>query len=87
MSYNHRNSVLPDHTKASIDRYVNQRAAPGGFLSAVISNDLVGAVSTADNKNLDGLPAAVSYLYNECPSGCWGSPEKYHDWLSGGKTE
>lgn len=35
---------IPEHTKAALDRYVNDRIPPGGFLTAVLTNDLTGAV-------------------------------------------
>jgi hypothetical protein len=27
------------------------------------------------------LPAIVAYLYNECPSGCWGRSGAFMDWI------
>jgi len=67
--------MIPDHTKAALDRYVNDRILPGGFLIAVLSNDLFGAVGRADSQNLAALGDIVKYIYNELPSGCWGSKE------------
>ena len=48
--------MIPAHTKAALDRYVNDRLLPGGFLTAVLSNDLFGAVGSADSENLAALP-------------------------------
>ncbi len=67
---------------ASIDRYVNDRIPPGGFLTAVLSNDLTQAVARADDTNIRLLPEYVRYCYNEIPSPCWGSPERVEAWLS-----
>lgn len=65
----------------AIRRYIDKGIEPGGFLAAVICNDLRGAVGRADAENLSQLPAFVSYFYNDAPSSCWGSPEKFEAWL------
>ena len=71
-----------EHLIPSITRYVQARIPTGGFLKAVLSNDLKEAVFQADDENIDLLPQIVKYLYNEVPSGCWGSPEKVRTWLA-----
>lgn len=73
--------MIPAHTKAALDRYVNDRILPGGFLTAVLSNDLFGAVGYADSQNLAALSDIVRYVYNELPSGCWGSKEAIWKWI------
>ena len=65
--------MIPAHTKAALDRYVQHKILPGQFLMSVLSNDLFGAVSRADSENLAALPDIVKFIYNELPSGCWGS--------------
>jgi hypothetical protein len=67
--------MIPSHTKAALDRYVNQKYLPGGFLMAVLSNDLFGAVGRADSENLAALPDIVKYVYNQMPANSWGSQE------------
>jgi hypothetical protein len=47
----------------------------GDFLRAVLSNNLMEAVGRADGYNIRTLPAICSYVYNELPSNCHGSPE------------
>lgn len=73
--------MIPAHTKAALDRYVNDRLLPGGFLTAVLSNDLFGAVGQADSENLAALPEIVRYVYNELPSGSWGSKDRIWRWV------
>ena len=73
--------AIPAHTKAALDRYVNDRIMPGGFLTAVLSNDLFGAVAHADRSNLEALTEIVKYVYNELPSGCWGSKDIMWRWV------
>ena len=75
--------MIPAHTKAALDRYVNDRILPGGFLTAVLSNDLFGAVGKADSENLAALPDIVRYIYNEVPSGCWGTKDIIWKWVEG----
>ncbi len=70
--------MIPAHTKAALDRYVNQKYLPGGFLMAVLSNDLFGAVGRADSENLAALPDIVKYVYNHMPANSWGSVDKVY---------
>lgn len=72
---------IPDHTKGALERYVIRGIGPGGFLTAVLSNDLKGACTRADIENRDALFSIVSWLMNYAPSGCWGSKERVSDWL------
>jgi len=66
---------------AAIRRYVDEGLYPGGFLTAVICNDLNGAINRADDENLHNLPAFVAYFYNQTPIGCWGSQENMRVWM------
>ena len=64
-------------------RYVEKRWRPGGFLTAVLSNDLKEAFGRADEKSRAGLFAIVKWLYNEAPSTCWGNSDRVEAWLQG----
>ena len=75
--------MIPSHTLAALNRYVNYKMAPGGFLTAVLSNDLFGAVARADSENAAALQDIVTYIYNELPAGCWGSKEQVARFLRG----
>jgi len=66
---------------ASILRYADQHVPTGGFLRAVLENDLLGAIRRADDDNIRVLREIVCYCYDEIPSRCWGSPEKVGAWL------
>lgn len=72
---------MPDDTKASLDRYVKEKIPTGGFLYAVLTNDLFEAVGRADIQNRHALFEICRYIYNELPLGCWGSVEKVSNWL------
>ena len=71
---------LPEHLQDSMERYIEDGIRSGGFLTAVLSNDLKGAVNVADSGNIKLLPDIVTWLYNEAPQGCWGSTENVQDW-------
>lgn len=73
---------IPIDVEQSLDRYVENYCPTGGFLRAVLENDLVGAFGKADIQNTNALKAIVTYVYNNIPADSWGSPEKVKKWLS-----
>jgi len=75
--------MISNNTKESLERYVNHRIQPGGFLTAVLSNDLFGAVTRADRENKLALSEICQYIYNEVPSNAWGSSDAVHNYLKG----
>jgi hypothetical protein len=66
-----------------IRRYVKDRIRPGDFLCAVLRNDLKSAFVYADDTSIETMHSIVGWLWNEVPSVCWGSPEKFDAWLAG----
>lgn len=77
----------PENIKESLKGYVEQGHQPGGFLIAVLSNDLVDSIGRADGYNIVALPSIVSYVYWKTPRACWGSREDVRAWLNGGWKE
>lgn len=75
--------MIPAHTLAALDRYVNHRLQPGGFLTAVLSNDLFSAVGRADSQNKLALAEICQYIYNEVPGNAWGSSDAVRNYLKG----
>ena len=75
-----RYSAIPPRTLEAIDCYVSERVAVGDFLTAVLENNLSGAMNAADDENMAALEMIVRYCYNHIPAGCWGSPEKVAAW-------
>ncbi len=73
--------MLPSNTKASIDRYANDKVPTGGFLYAVLTNDLFEAVGRADHVNINCLPDICEYIYNNIPYNSWGSVDAVKKWL------
>lgn len=73
---------LPKHLHAGLERYVHSGIPPGGFLRAVLCNDLRLAVLRADDVSRADLANIVTYLYQSVPSLAWGSPEAYETWIA-----
>ena len=80
-NYIFRDFYIPEYMMEGLRRYIDHGQRPGGFLTAVICNDLRQACATADDVNLRNIPAYVAYFYNEAPSPCWGSREKMDKWI------
>ena len=73
--------MIPKNTLAGLKRYIKDRIHPGGFLIAVLENNLRKSFRQADKANREALFEIVCHCYNELPSICWGSPEKVKNWL------
>jgi hypothetical protein len=87
MAYTLSEMTLPDDLKETIDRYIEHGVPTGGFLEAVICNDLKEACGRADEQNLRIIPAIVSYFYNEAPMACWGKPDSFQNWIDKKREE
>ncbi len=72
---------VPVETMRGLMAYLLNGTPPGGWLTAVLCNDLSMAVLKADETNLKALPATVAYVYQEIPSAAWGSPQKVRTWI------
>jgi len=67
----------------SLQRYVNNKIPTGGFLHALLANDLRETFARADGVNIAKIFQIVCYCWNEIPAVCWGSYEKVDEWLKG----
>ncbi len=74
---------LPEHMRDAARRYIEDRIAPGGFLTAVLENNLAEAFGRADRINSKHIGDWVHWLYWDIPSEAWGSPEAVGTWLQG----
>ena len=79
--------MIPTRTKETIDLYVSHGCEPGGFVYAVLCNDLFGAIARADIENRANLQAICQYIYNDICSDCWGSKEKVQSWMKQKRAE
>lgn len=78
---------IPEHMLKALIAYRDEGQPVGGFLEAVIANDLVGAAVRADSTNINLLPSYANWLYNETPLSSWGSRQAYHSWVEGKASE
>lgn len=69
--------------KFSLDEYIVHRVPTGGFLNAVLTNNLFEAFSRADLGNRRNMFEIVSYIYQNFPIGSYGSPKLVKEWLEG----
>ena len=72
------------HMTDAVERYLLHGIEGGGFLTAVLANDLKGAAGRADVTNLGNLHAWAGWLYNSCPPAAQGSYEKVEAWCRSG---
>jgi len=74
---------MREEIKESLWLYYNSRVPTGGFLQAVLENNLIEAFARADEDNQSSMFEIVKYVYNELPLICYGSPAKVKKWLNG----
>lgn len=70
--------------QAALVRHIVERRPTGHFVTALLSNNLLETVNRADDENILAVRALVTWLYNDAPGPCWGSPEKVKAWLAEG---
>lgn len=80
-NYHVEYDILPKHMRDGAKRYIEDRIAPGGFMTAVLENNFVEAVGRADATNKLHLENWAHWLMWQCPSKAWGSPLKVKTWL------
>lgn len=73
--------LVPAYMWGGVSRYMVNRIAPGSFLEALFSNDLMGAMGRADDVNADNIRQYCQFLYNYAPRGSYGSPDNVRAWL------
>jgi hypothetical protein len=72
----------PENIVAGLLNYRDFRLPTGGFLRAVLSNDLRTAVALGDPQSLTHLRDVIAWLYDAMPSVAWGSASAVNDWLA-----
>lgn len=78
---------IPEHCRKGLKDYIENGVETGGFLRAVIENNLVEAFNRADLTNQERLRDYAWFLYNHAPVSSWGSKLNYETWIKiGGKT-
>jgi hypothetical protein len=75
---------IPAHTMEALDSYFLKGYQPGGFLTSVLTNNLIGAVNSADSANRHAIYEIVKWLTTEAkvPPGSWGCAENIVIWVN-----
>ena len=76
--------AIPERLRAGILRYVDHGIQPGGFLTAVLMNDLGAATGRADPESLQVLPMIVLWFQNNHPE-LYG-PENFRKHLNASRS-
>lgn len=72
--------TVPKATVDKLKAYAEKGHPLGGFLQAVVNNNLESACARADSYNVNVLAAIVMFVYNELPLGCHGNADAYECW-------
>lgn len=72
---------LPEHMHDGLRLYLEHGIEPGGFLRAVLENDLCGAAARADSVNRSRL-ADYATVLSALPMSAWGSRERVNGWMA-----
>lgn len=75
---------IPQHMWESVRNYIEHGFAPGGFLYAVLTNNLADSFNKGDMLNAQSLGNYVRFMWWEIDSDAWGSPEKVDAWIKKG---
>ena len=54
---------------------------PGGFLTAVMANDLYRAATVSDIANVDNLAYVAKFVVYALPQACYGNYDQIKNWL------
>jgi hypothetical protein len=75
-------SNVPGTLHTGLVEYFAARRPTGGFLRAVLENDLGQAAMRGDEINRWHVADIALFLFNYCPAPAWGSPAKVDAWLA-----
>ena len=70
----------------ALELYRDEHRPTGGFLRAVLENDLLEAVGRADPVSLAAIREIVLWAHWELPGGSHGSPAAVEAWLRAEET-
>lgn len=69
---------------SALERYFHHHIETGGFLRAVLENDLTQAVQRMNPRDIEVLWALMQLLLEAAPSNAWGDKDKVAAWLKDG---
>ena len=73
---------IPPHMQSAITRYLEHGVNPGGFVTAVLENNLSEAVCRADDTNSTLLREYIMVMTWMLPAHAWGSRSRVEAWTS-----
>lgn len=76
--------VPVDYMADGMKMWVEYGLLPGSFGTALLKNDLLGAVRAADSNNRAALADWAAWMDWTLPAKCWGSPELVGAWAAAG---
>ncbi len=76
-------SLIPEHMRGAVSRYVMHGLHPGGFLPAIICNDLQSAVARADSVNQSRIADYIRFFSSHVPRAAWGAESMMNKWMKG----
>jgi hypothetical protein len=82
LAHTMRSYDLPPYMIEGVFYYLVHHLEPGSFLMSLFSNDLKNTIRQADDINGRRIKEWLSLMYNEFPSGSWGSEKKVQEWLA-----
>jgi len=76
--------LTPEGLRPGLIRHILRGDFVGGFLTAFLENDLIGAVSRADADSYKGMRELCQFIHNYSPRDCHGSREIVRAWQKRG---
>jgi hypothetical protein len=76
--------LVPEHMRSALRMFVEHGIEPGGFMRAVLENNLSWAFARADAINRTRIGDIVNFMNWHAPAACWGSPERVANWIAAG---
>lgn len=71
--------MIPRRMWSEMARYLLYGERPGPLLTAILRNDLIGAVRERDDNGPE-IVSIVTFLMHNAPARCWGSDEAFNAW-------
>lgn len=72
---------MKEAIEAGLRAYADHGVPPGGFLEAVLTNNLMEAFGSADAENTADMREIVTFVRWEIPAACHGDWEAVDRWL------
>ena len=77
----HQQYTLNEYLEPALDNYLIHGIQPGSFMTAVLCNDLHGAINRADSGNLINFALVCNEIIHRCPPDAFGSEQHVRDWI------